>query len=171
MVLLPVFLILAGYFLVLYCHWVVYLRNILCAYMSWRSIIYHLMSFELWRSWVNFLLFLVLHRALCLIIILHRSLYSTGNLSPWLNIIDDNLWKLVAKMNLKVILINIFQKFAVPCFSGFLRLTSFHAVGAVINNNPYSQHHPRNWVGEGDDEEEDDDEGELYVQSTPQYHD
>jgi len=44
-------------------------------------------------------------------------------------------------------------------------------VGVEINNNPYSQHHPRNWVGEGDDEDEDDDEGELYVQSTPQYHD
>lgn len=38
-----------------------------------------------------------------------------------------------------------------------------------MNANPYSQHHPSNWVGADDDDEED--EGDLYVQSTPQYDD
>lgn len=41
---------------------------------------------------------------------------------------------------------------------------------AAANVNSYSQHHPSNWVGAGDDEE-DEDEDEMYVQSTPHYDD
>lgn len=42
---------------------------------------------------------------------------------------------------------------------------------AEANINPFSQHHPSNWVGAGDDEEEEEDEDEMYVQSTPHYDD
>lgn len=41
---------------------------------------------------------------------------------------------------------------------------------ADMHGNPYSQHHPSNWVGAVDDEDDDDDE-ELCVQSTPHYYD
>ncbi|PKA57668.1 cell cycle checkpoint control protein RAD9A [Apostasia shenzhenica] len=40
--------------------------------------------------------------------------------------------------------------------------------GRDTTGNPYTQHHPSNWVGAGDDGDDgDDDEDEFYVQSTP----
>ncbi|CAL9167233.1 unnamed protein product [Musa hybrid cultivar] len=50
-----------------------------------------------------------------------------------------------------------------------LFMSSF-ADRADMHGNPYSQHHPSNWVGAVDDEDDDDDE-ELCVQSTPHYYD
>ncbi|KAG0495709.1 hypothetical protein HPP92_000400 [Vanilla planifolia] len=40
-----------------------------------------------------------------------------------------------------------------------------------IIDNSYSQHHPSNWVGAGDDDDDEEDEDEFYVQSTPKYND
>ncbi|RWW72076.1 hypothetical protein BHE74_00020138 [Ensete ventricosum] len=92
---------------------------------------------------------------------------------PYYIAADSSLWKQMTGTKLKVwfdISIIIFRNLRLLNLNDSALFMSSFADRADMHGNPYSQHHPSNWVGAVDDEDDDDDE-ELCVHSTPHYYD